>query len=117
VNFIGKLFLREWFRTTGDTRTAQVTPRWRRDGDLDRGAGKFLCSALIMRKRINELNGRVIIFGFLKIAAASAALSAVCYATLPFSVQSIWHGDLYDKAGRGLCAYSTRVIAFVIAAS
>lgn len=39
----------------------------------------FAALALIMRSRIKRLNGRSIITGFLKIALASAVLSAVCY--------------------------------------
>jgi putative peptidoglycan lipid II flippase len=39
----------------------------------------FFALALMMRKRIKRLNGREIISAFLRIAAASAIMSAVCY--------------------------------------
>jgi putative peptidoglycan lipid II flippase len=39
----------------------------------------FAALAVIMRSRINGLNGRNILSGFLKIALASAVMSAVCY--------------------------------------
>ena len=39
----------------------------------------FFALAIIMRGRIKRLNGREIVASFLKIAAASAVLSVVCY--------------------------------------
>jgi len=39
----------------------------------------FAVLAIIMRSRIKRLNGRSIVSGFLKIAAASAVMSVVCY--------------------------------------
>jgi putative peptidoglycan lipid II flippase len=86
VNFIGSYFLREWLSHYG------VTP------ETPHGYGhvgvalatsivalvNFFALALIMRKRIKRLNGRDIVLSFLKIAAASALLSAVCYAAYHF---------------------------------
>jgi putative peptidoglycan lipid II flippase len=39
----------------------------------------FFALALMMRRRIARLNGRAIISAFLRIAVASAVMSAVCY--------------------------------------
>ena len=83
VNFAGSYFLREWFSHYG------VTP------ETPNGYGhvgvalatsivalvNFFCLVLLMRRRIKRLNGRDILFSFAKIAAASAVLSAVCYAS------------------------------------
>ena len=44
----------------------------------------FFALALLMRKRIAGLNGREIIASFIKIAMASAAMSAVCYFSYNF---------------------------------
>ena len=44
----------------------------------------FVALALIMRNRIKRLNGRSIISGFIKIAIASAVMSAACYFSFHF---------------------------------
>lgn len=89
VNFLGGYFLREWFSHYG------VTP------ETPHGYGhvgvalatsivalvNFFALALIMRKRIKRLNGRDIATSFTKIAAASAVLSAVCYASYHFLME------------------------------
>ena len=86
VNFAGSYFLREWFSHYG------VTP------ETPNGYGhvgvalatsivalvNFFCLVLLMRRRIKRLNGRNIMASFAKIAAASAVLSAVCYASYHF---------------------------------
>jgi putative peptidoglycan lipid II flippase len=86
VNFIGSYGLRELLSNYG------VSP------DTPHGYGhvgvalatslvalvNFTALVLIMRKRIQRLNGREISLSFLKIAGASAVLSAVCYGTYHF---------------------------------
>ncbi len=81
VNFLGGYYLRELFSHYG------VTP------ETPHGYGhvgvalatsivalvNFFALAIIMRRRIKRLNGRAIIASFVKIAIASAVLSAVCY--------------------------------------
>ncbi|HMT06978.1 MAG TPA: lipid II flippase MurJ, partial [Pyrinomonadaceae bacterium] len=81
VNGFGSYFFREWLSVYG------VTP------ETPHGYGhvgvalatslvalvNFFALALLLRKKIKRLNGRNIIMSFLKIAAASAVLSAVCY--------------------------------------
>jgi putative peptidoglycan lipid II flippase len=95
VNLIGSYGLRELLSTYG------VSP------DTPHGYGhvgvalatslvalvNFTALVLVMRKRIQRLNGREIIFSFLKIAGASAVLSAVCYGTYHFLL------DRYGSAG------------------
>jgi len=44
----------------------------------------FVALALIMRNRIKRLNGRSIVSGFIKIAIASAVMSAACYFSFHF---------------------------------
>jgi putative peptidoglycan lipid II flippase len=47
----------------------------------------FFALALMMRKRINRIDGREIIIAFIKIAIASAVMSAVCYFSYHFLTQ------------------------------
>jgi putative peptidoglycan lipid II flippase len=76
----------------------------------------FFALALLMRKRIKRLNGRDIILSFLKIAGASAVLSAVCYGSYHFLL------GRYGSAGLALRLVETFVpialggIAFVVTA-
>jgi putative peptidoglycan lipid II flippase len=83
VNFIGGYFLRELFSGYG------VTP------ETPHGYGhvgvalatslvalvNFFALALLMRRRIKRLNGRMIATSFAKIVTASLVLSGVCYAS------------------------------------
>ncbi|HTH51849.1 MAG TPA: murein biosynthesis integral membrane protein MurJ [Pyrinomonadaceae bacterium] len=118
VNFIGGYLLREWFSHYG------VTP------DTPHGYGhvgvalatslvalvNFFALALLMRRRIKRLNGRAIASSFAKIAAASAVLSVVCYATYRFLF------DRYGSTGLSLRAVEAFLpiilggVAFIIAA-
>jgi hypothetical protein len=69
-----------------------------------------------MRRRIKRLNGRAIASSFAKIAAASAVLSVVCYATYRFLF------DRYGSTGLSLRAVEAFLpiilggVAFIIAA-
>ncbi|MEP6788295.1 MAG: lipid II flippase MurJ, partial [Acidobacteriota bacterium] len=118
VNFIGSYFLREWLSHYG------VTP------ETPHGYGhvgvamatsvvalvNFFALALIMRKRIKRLNGRVIAFGFLKIAAASAVLSAVCYLSYHFLSDQFGTATIKVQLVEALVPIALGGIAFVIAA-
>ena len=118
VNFIGSYFLREWLSHYG------VTP------ETPHGYGhvgvamatsvvalvNFFALALIMRKRIKRLNGRVIIFGFLKIAAASGALSVVCYISYHFLFDRLGSATFMIKLAEAFVPIALGGIAFVIAA-
>jgi len=118
VNFIGSYFLRDWLSHYG------VTP------ETPHGYGhvgvalatsivalvNFFALALIMRKRIKRLNGRVIIFGFLKIAGASAVLSAVCYVSYHFMFDQFGSSTFTIKLAEAFVPIALGGIAFVIAA-
>lgn len=86
VNFIGSYFLREWLSHYG---VSPETPYGYGHVGVAMATSivalvNFFALALMMRRRIKRLNGRDIFFSFLKIAAASAVLSAVCYASYHF---------------------------------
>ena len=55
----------------------------------------FFALALLLRRKIDRLNGRDIILSFLKISAASAVMSAVCYGVYRlmfdrFGIEGFW---------------------------
>ena len=64
----------------------------------------FFALALLMRKRISGLNGREIISAFIKIAIASALMSAVCYASYYFLDELSRHKNIFNKTHRSICA-------------
>ena len=118
VNFIGSYFLREWLSHYG------VTP------DTPHGYGhvgvalatslvalvNFFALAVIMRRRIKRLNGREIFASFLKIAAASAVLSAVCYVSYRLLLNGFGNSKLYLRIADASVPIALGGIAFVIAA-
>ncbi len=118
VNFIGSYFLREWLSHYG------VTP------ETPHGYGhvgvalatsivalvNFFALALIMRKRIKRLNGRDIIFGFIKIAVASTLLSAVCYGSYHFIFNRYGATTFSIRLVEALVPIALGGIAFVVAA-
>jgi putative peptidoglycan lipid II flippase len=86
VNFLGAYFLRGIFSQYGVT---AETPNGYGHVGVALATSlvalvNFFALALLMRKKIKRLNGNDIILSFLKIAAASAVLSAVCYAVYHF---------------------------------
>src|SRR5438128_6878070 len=118
VNFVGSYALREWFSHYG------VTP------ETPYGYGhvgvalatsivalvNFFALALMMRKRIKRLNGREILFSFLKIAAASAALSAVCYASYQYLFNRFGVGTFTIKLIEAFVPIALGGATFVIVA-
>jgi putative peptidoglycan lipid II flippase len=118
VNFIGSYFLREWLSHYG------VTP------ETPHGYGhvgvalatsivalvNFFALAVIMRGRIQRLNGREIFASFLKIAAASAVLSAVCYFSYRLMLDRFGLGTFAVKLAEALVPIALGGMAFVIAA-
>jgi putative peptidoglycan lipid II flippase len=118
VNFIGSYFLREWLSHYG------VTP------ETPHGYGhvgvalatslvalvNFFALALIMRRRIERLNGREIIASFFKIAAASAVLSVVCYVSYRLLLNGFGNGKLYLRVVDTLVPIGLGGTAFVVAA-
>ncbi|MBK7802175.1 MAG: murein biosynthesis integral membrane protein MurJ [Chloracidobacterium sp.] len=118
VNFFGGYILREWFSHYG------VTP------ETPHGYGhvgvalatsivalvNFFALALLMRKRIQRLNGRHIFTSFLKIAAASTVLSVVCYFSYHFIFDRYGTGTFSIKLAEAFIPIGLGGIAFVIAA-
>jgi putative peptidoglycan lipid II flippase len=86
VNFAASYLLREWLSNYGVT---EQTPFGYGHVGVALATSlvalvNFFALVFLMRKRIQRLNGRNILFSFGKIAFASAVLSAVCYATYNF---------------------------------
>lgn len=118
VNFIGSYFLREWLSNYG------VTP------ETPHGYGhvgvalatslvalvNFFALALFMKRRIRRLNGRNIFLSFLKIAAASAILSIVCYVSYHFLFNRFGVGTFSTKLMEAFVPIGLGGAAFVIAA-
>ena len=118
VNFIGGYFLREWFSHYG------VTP------ETPQGYGhvgvalatslvalvNFFALAMIMRRRIKRLNGRVIAASFAKIATASVILSVVCYASYKFLFERYGSSGLSLRAVEAFLPMILGGAAFVIVA-
>jgi len=118
VNFIGSYFLREWLSHFG------VTP------ETPHGYGhvgvamatsivaivNFLALAMLLRKRIKRLNGRDIFLSFLKITAASAVLSAVCYASYHLMINQFGVVGLPLRLAEAFVPIGLGGVAFVIVA-
>jgi putative peptidoglycan lipid II flippase len=69
-----------------------------------------------MRKRIQRLNGNEIVASFLKIAAASALLSLVCYATYHFLLGRYGSSGFTIRIVEALVPIALGGVAFVVAA-
>jgi putative peptidoglycan lipid II flippase len=118
VNFIGSYFLRDLLSNYG------VSP------DAPAGYGhvgvalatslvalvNFFALVLIMRKRIERLNGRVILVSFAKIAVASAALSLVCWASYRYLFSVYGSSTLLLRLVEAFVPMALGGIAFVVAA-
>lgn len=118
VNYLGSYTLLEWLSHYG------VTP------ETPYGYGhvgvalatstvalvNFFALALMLRKRIKRLNGRHIIYSFLKIAVASAVLSAVCYASYHFLIDRFGTATFSLRLFEVFVPIALGGIAFVFAA-
>lgn len=69
-----------------------------------------------MRKRISGLNGREIIAAFVKIAIASAIMSAICYFSYKFLTNTLGAKTLIVKLIEAFVPIALGGIAFVVAA-
>jgi putative peptidoglycan lipid II flippase len=76
----------------------------------------FFALALLMRKRIAGLNGREIIASFIKIAIASAVMSAICYFSYNFLTDSLGAKNLVVKFIEVFVPIALGGIAFVVVA-
>lgn len=118
VNLVGSYFLREWFSQYG------VTP------ETPHGYGhigvalatslvalvNFFALALILRGRIKRLNGRNIILSFLKIAVASAVMSAAAYGSYKILLGSYGSATLVLKLVEAFIPIAVGAGCFVIVA-
>ena len=118
VNLIGSYFLREWLSNYG------VTP------ETPHGYGhvgvalatsivalvNFFALALILRGRIKRLNGRNIIFSFLKIGAASAVMSAAAYTSYHVLLGLYGSATLVLRIVEAFVPIAAGAVSFVIAA-
>ncbi|MBA2620934.1 MAG: murein biosynthesis integral membrane protein MurJ [Acidobacteria bacterium] len=105
VNALASYFFRNWLSNYG------VTPEYP-NGFGHVGVAlatssvalvNFFALALVMRKRISRIDGKDIIQSFLRIAAAAAIMSVVCYLSYHFLLETL-----------GLKSFSTKLIeAFV----
>ena len=118
VNFGASFFLREWLSHYGVT---EATPNGYGHVGVALATSlvalvNFFALALLMRKRIERLNSREILRSFTKIAAASAVLSAVCYASYHFLRNQFGAATFAIKLAEVLIPIVLGGVAFVIVA-
>jgi putative peptidoglycan lipid II flippase len=76
----------------------------------------FFALALMMRKRIGRIDGREIIAAFIKIAIASAVMSAVCYFSYHFLIRHLGTDGFSVKIIEAFTPIALGGIAFFIMA-
>jgi putative peptidoglycan lipid II flippase len=76
----------------------------------------FFALAIMMRKRIGRLNGRDIFSSFIRIAAASAAMSAVCYFSYHYLTASFHSKPFSIKLIETFVPIGLGGLTFVVAA-
>lgn len=76
----------------------------------------FLALAFLMRRRIGRLNGRELLSSLFKVAAASAAMSAVCYASYYFLNEYFSEKYLLIRLLEAFAPIGLGGIAFIIVA-
>jgi putative peptidoglycan lipid II flippase len=118
VNFIASYFLRQWLSHYGVT---ESTPNGYGHVGVALATSlvalvNFFALALIMRRRIKRINGRSIASGFIRIAAASAVLSVVCYACYYSLLREFGTATFIVKLTEVLLPIACGGAAFVIAA-
>jgi putative peptidoglycan lipid II flippase len=118
VNFIGSYGMREWLSHYGVT---DQTPYGYGHVGVALATSlvalvNFFALAIIMRRRIKRLNGRSIVSSFLKIAGASAILSAVCYVSYRLLINAFGIDTFRVRLAETLVPIAAGAVAFVIAA-
>jgi putative peptidoglycan lipid II flippase len=78
--------------------------------------GNFLALALLMQRRIGRINGGAIVSVVLRVLAASAAMSAVAYASYHFLASTFVTKTLLVRATEALVSIGLAGAAFLIAA-
>jgi putative peptidoglycan lipid II flippase len=76
----------------------------------------FFALALLMRKRIQRLNGRDILSSFVRIAIASAAMSVVAYASYRLSLGYVGNETFSARFVDALVPIALAVMTFLLAA-
>ncbi|MEP7211542.1 MAG: murein biosynthesis integral membrane protein MurJ [Acidobacteriota bacterium] len=76
----------------------------------------FFALAFMMRKRIGRLNGREILSSFIRIAIASAVMSAVCYFSYQFLTHRFEHKPITIKLIETFVPIVLGGLTFIIAA-
>lgn len=76
----------------------------------------FFALAFLMRRKIGRLNGRAIVSSFLKIAVASAVMSAVCYLSYRFLFDRYGTATLVLRVIDAFVPIALGGLAFVVAA-
>lgn len=118
VNFIGSYFLRQWLSHYG---VSPETPNGYGHVGVALATSlvalvNFFALALIMRNRVKRLNGRDIIRSFVKIAAASAVLSVVCYASYRLMIDRFGIATFPVKLAETVVPIAAGALAFLIVA-
>lgn len=118
VNFVGSYFLREWLSGYGVT---PATPYGYGHVGVALATSivalvNFFALAVIMRKRVKRLNGREITTSFVKIAVASAVLSAICYASYHFLLSRYGNSTFVLRLVETFLPIALGGLAFVVVA-
>lgn len=118
VNLLGSYYLREWLSGYGVTSS---TPHGYGHVGVALATSivalvNFFALVLIMRKRIKRLNGREIISSFIKIAIASAVLSAICYISYHFLLNRYGAATFVLRLVETFIPIGLGGIAFIVAA-
>jgi putative peptidoglycan lipid II flippase len=118
VNLLGSYFLREWLSGYGVT---EATPHGYGHVGVALATSlvalvNFFALAIILRGRIKRLNGRDIILSFLKIAGASAIMSAAAYAAYHLILGRYGSATLTLKLVEAFVPIVIGAVSFVIAA-
>ena len=118
VNAIASYFFREWLSHYG---VSEATPQGYGHAGVALATSvvalvNFFALTFFMRKRIARLNGREVFSSFMRIAAASAVMSAVCYFSYRFLLASMPEKGFTVKAMQALVPIALGGITFVVAA-
>jgi putative peptidoglycan lipid II flippase len=118
VNAVGSYFLRSWFGTFGVT---PETPSGYAHAGLALSTSlialcNFFALVFFMRRRIHRLEGRRIVSSFVRIALASAALSAASYLTYRWLHAQLGGANLVARLAEAFVPIAAGGVVFLLAA-
>jgi putative peptidoglycan lipid II flippase len=118
VNAVASFFFRDWLSNFGVT---PETPYGYGHAGVALATStvalvNLFALAVFMKKRIGRLNGREIFSSFIRIAAASAVMSAVCYVSYQLLLHYFGMGRLWAKAVEALVPVAAGGLTFFMAA-